>query len=36
MLEYTAQLEKEIENLKQKMIGEGVEYNTIDAFRFID
>lgn len=36
MLQQTGDLENEIEKQKQKLIGEGAEYNTIDAFRFID
>ena len=36
MLRKTGELEELIEKEKQKLIGEGAEYNTIDAFRFID
>jgi hypothetical protein len=36
MLHKTGELEHLIELEKQKLIGEGAEYNTIDAFRFID
>jgi Ca2+-binding EF-hand superfamily protein len=36
MLQQTGELETEIEKYKQNLIGDGAEYNTIDAFRFID
>ena len=35
-LQITSDLEYELEIHKQKMVNEGEDYNTIDAFRLID
>lgn len=36
VLQSMGELEGELENMKQKIVAEREEYNTIDAFRFID
>lgn len=36
VLQSMGELEGEIENMKQKIVAEREEYNTIDAFRFMD
>lgn len=36
VLQNMGELEGEIENIKQKIVAEREEFNTIDAFRFID
>ena len=36
VLQSMGELEAEIENMKSKIVAEGEDYNTIDAFRFID